>query len=266
MARCTGPVVAPIEAELPPYEELVFAGVVSLGGNCETAHWLRACGRHAIRTPFDWLVTPLDAVSSILNDDAARIATSFALAQNGTSVRCGVYDVLYHHEFQRGCGNAVIFDAASIDTCRSKMAHKWSSFVSACETAVERSLPLLFIRVWGGTDLTWDRIGAGKAAPRFDDFNNVAAALQRRFPKLDFRVLVLLPQAPPGVPQDAVLGDEALDPRVCIRSIGRAPNTGWATSGTSWSELLSKLHFTDPPFRTGLDETLYWSGEADEPR
>lgn len=246
----------------PPFPGLTFAGAASLGGNCETAHWLRAHGRHSVRGPFDWLVTPLDALAPILAEDGARLGTWFALASAGTSVRCRAYGVLYHHEFPRGEGHAVRFDAVSTAACRAKMAHKWKSLVKACEQAGAERAPLLFLRLWGGTGLPWDRIGTGKATLRAADLNALAAALAVRFPGLNFRLLTMLPAAREAL-GDALDLTEPLDPRVAVRTLPRGTDPAWATASADWMHLLAALRFRDPPAATGLGETLHWSGEAD---
>lgn len=247
----------------PPFPGVTFAGAVSLGGNCETAHWLRVHGRHGVRGPFDWLVTPLDALPAVLADDGARLGTVFALANAGTSVRCRAYGLLYHHEFPRGAGDAVVFDADTLAACRSKMAHKWASLGAACERAVAAGLPMLFLRLWGGTDLAWDRIGSGKAELRAGDLNALAAALVGRFPGLDFRLLVLLPVPAPGPSGGASAPAGSLDPRVAVRSLARGCDRAWAVDGATWGRLLASLRFRDPPATAALGETLHWSGEPD---
>lgn len=247
----------------PPFSDLTFAAAISLGGNCEPAHWLRAFGRYSVRGPFDWLVTPLEALPLILREDGARLGTEFALASAGTSVRCRAYGVLYHHEFRRGAGDAVMFDAVTIAACRSKLAHKWASLLAAYAQAQADGLSLLFLRLGGDTGLPWDRIGSHGALLRATDLNAVTAALAVRFPDLDFRLLVLLPAPAPGAP--AVVSDPfgTLDPRVAVRCLPGGEDPAWATDGRTWQKLLAALRFSEPAEVTTLGETLYWSGEGD---
>ncbi len=234
-----------------PFPGLVFDHVVGIGGNCETAHQLR---RHGLlrRSVFDWLVTPLDAIPRVLADDGSRLGTEFVTCHGGTSVRCGAYDVLYHHEFPRDDGNAVRFDAAALERCRSKMTHKWSRFVDLCEGGGR----VLFLRFDAATDLPWDllRDEPQRAA------TSVAAcveAVARRFPALDFRVLLLLTDG---------LRPAIDDPRVGVRLLPRDGSEGWAVSDASWSTLLRSLDIRAVPADGALGETLYWSGEAEDVR
>lgn len=247
----------------PPFPDATFAAAVSLGGNCETAHWLRAHDRHAVRGPFDWLVTPLDALAAILREDGARLGTEFALANAGTSVRCRAYGVLYHHEFPRDAENAVVFDAAATADCRSKLAHKWANLVAACARAEADGLPLLFLRLACDTGLPWDRIGPGKARLYAADLNAVVAPLAARFPALDFRLLALLPAAASELPTVTSAPFGALDPRVAVRRLPRGADPAWATDGLTWQKLLVDARFGGPGAATALGETLHWSGETD---
>ena len=242
--------------DLGPFPDITFAHAISLGANCEAAHQLRRNGRHTARGPFDWLVTPLDALGPILAEDGRRLGSAFVSAHAGTSVRCGAYDVLYHHEFPRAEGNLVRFDAEAVERCRAKMAHKWMRLVEACSGAG----PILFLRFWAETDLPWDRLGPGKAPLRSVDLDGLVAALAGRFPQLDFRLLLLLPE--PGQVPDLA---EPLDPRVAIRSLPRSVHDVWAVTDADWAGLLAALRFRDPPTATGLGETLHWSGEGEAP-
>lgn len=248
--------------DAPPFPGAIFGAAVSLGGNCEPAHWLRAFGRHAVRGPFDWLVTPLDALLAILGDDGARLGTVFALTNAGTSVRCQAYGALYHHEFPRDEGDAVVFDAPAMAACRSKLVHKWENLVAACARARGDGAPLLFMRLGGGTGLPWDRIGAAGAILRAADLNAIAAALTARFPDLGFRLLVLL-RAPEE--QTEAFDPDELDPRIAVRTLPQGSDPAWATDGATWGRLLASSRFRDPPTATTLGETLHWSGEVQGP-
>ncbi len=240
-----------------------FAHAISLGGDCEPARSLRLHGRHTVHSLFDWLVTPLGSIAEILADDGARLGISFVAVQDGTSVRCGSYDVLYHHEFPRDGCRQVVFDTEAIFACRTKMQHKMASFLDLCEGAS----PVLFIRLGAGTTLSWDRLGPGGEQPRTSDLNALSAALTSRFPDLDYRVLVLTPSSAPPI---AV--DDPLDHRVqtlCVperEDVERGLVGGWVLTDASWSQVLARINFSttrcgDKP----LEERLHWSGEADPP-
>ena len=233
-----------------------FAHVVSLGANCEPAHHLRRTGRHTVRGLFDWLVTPLASIASILEDGGARLGRDFISAHDGTSVRCAAYDVLYHHEFPRDAGGLVRFSAELSETCRRKMTYKMASLVQACCEAG----PVLFIRFGPGSDLPWDPHAAPEQVVAATDLNALVHAISRRFPSLDFRLLAITTAA------DAeVRADEPLDARVALRRLPRQEGDGWALSDGDWAGLLGELDFLEAamPSSGRLDEALHWFGDAD---
>ena len=234
-----------------------FAHVLSLGGDCEASHGLRVADRHDVRGLFDWLVTPLGSIGEILADDGARLATRFIASHDGTSVRCDVYDVLYHHEFPRDAGNRVVFSPEILANCRAKLTHKMASFLRACDGA---DGPVLFLRVGLATNLAWDPLGNGTRRADATDLDGLAASLARRFPDLDFRVLgVVLPPE-----RDNDLG-RPRDPRVTLASLPRQVNGDWAIDDRSWHGLLARVAFADGRAvrNEALGETLYWFGHSD---
>src|SRR3954467_10542477 len=79
----------------PLFPDMTFRRILSLGSACEPAWHLRRTGRYHSKSPFDWLVTPWDSMVRVLADDGAALGSRFSTALNGTSVRCGAYDVLY---------------------------------------------------------------------------------------------------------------------------------------------------------------------------
>lgn len=238
------------------FPNVAFAHIVSLGANCEVAHQLRLNGRHSLHAPFDWLVTPLDALAHIFDEAGARLGSTFVAAKDGTSVRCGAYDVLYHHEFPRTDGNFVCFDAEAIAACRAKMAHKWLNLKRVCTG----DAPVLFLRFWGETDLIWDRLGPGKEQLCSTDLTTLVVAITRRFPGLNFRLLMLLP-CPGEMPYLA----EPPDPRVAVEIISRGQNGDWAATDADWRAVFGRLRFQGAPVDRGLGETLHWSGEGEPP-
>lgn len=242
----------------PLFPGIRFARALSLGGDCAAAHGLRVGGRHDVRGVFDWLVTPLDALAEVLTDDGARLGTRFVAVHAGTSVRCGAYGLLYHHEFPREEENRIAFSADAVANCRAKLTHKMGAFLAACGAA---DGPLLFVRYGIGTDLPWDRLGNGTSPARAADLDALAARLTRRFPELDFRLLVAAREG--SVP--AGFGDPA-DPRVALVTLPPRGEAGWPVEDAAWRGLFARIAFAeDRPARNApVDETLYWfGGEAD---
>ncbi|WP_237481378.1 class I SAM-dependent methyltransferase [Lichenibacterium dinghuense] len=240
----------------PLFADVVFGPVLSLGANCEPAHHLRIQGRHQPGL-FDWLVTPLDAIEHVLADDGAKLGSAFIAVQEGRSVRCGAYDLLFHHEFPRRDGDLVMFDAAAVEACGSKLAHKWHRFIQACEGGE----PVLFVRFSALTGLPWDRIDPARDPLGIGDLNRLAAALGRRFPGLVFRLLVVLPEPDGGSASPLEGAPQPLDARVAVERMPAKAGGAWSTSDGDWRALLARLRFRSPGRATALGEALHWSGE-----
>ena len=238
------------------FPDVVFGRTLSLGANCETAHFLRLNDRHG-RGLFDWLVTPFNAIERVLADHGAKLGTKFIAVQNGTSVRCGVYGILYDHEFARGDHNNVRFDIAAIERCRSKLTYKWRQFVDVCEG----DEPVLFIRFAGGSNLDWDCIDPARALLGVGDLNRLVASLETRFPHLVFRILLILTFKYQELTGGSV---DELDRRGAVEQVAPKTEGTWRTMQGDRSELLGRIRFRSAPEFGGLGETLHGSGETDE--
>ena len=92
-----------------------FTAVVSLGGDCtgavETKRFF--AGRKTV-SPFDYLVTPFDALLKVFDDDGAQFGIDFHPVHGAQSVQCERYGVLYHHEFSRADDETIRFNARAI--------------------------------------------------------------------------------------------------------------------------------------------------------
>ena len=192
-----------------------FDKILSLGGDCNVSLALRRANFLNSWSPFDWMVTPLDAISKIVSEDGADLAKEFYASHNGSSVGCKYYNVLYHHEFPRKENHMVMFSIEAIETCRSKLRHKMGRFIEACEAGQ----PVLFIRFRSYTDIPEDRFCDGKNIPSAADINHVAQAIAARYPALDFKILYLERASDPQ-PTDL----EALDQRIMFRRLDADPS------------------------------------------
>ena len=195
-----------------------FRHILSLGGHCEPSWHLRRRGMLRHGSPFDWLVSPLQAVVDVLADDGARLGREFIMRDGGKSTVCAEYGVLYHHEFARTSDGYVRFSAEAVERCRSKLAHKMARFIKVCE----RAEPTLFLRMGAKTPLQWDLGG---------EIDVLAPAIAARFPALPFRVIsVDLPQA--------------------------ADSTTWKASDADWDAFLGSIQY-DPISEPADREILF---------
>ena len=94
---------------------------------------------------------------------------------------------------------------------------------------------------------------------RASDVEDLARALGRRFPSLDFRLLVAT-----VTPTRTAILDASSDPRVAFVDLPRHGVDGWRIAESDWRGLFSRLAFVEHDRgNRPIDETLYWFGSAD---
>ncbi len=185
-----------------------YKAVLSLGCECETTLQIERFFKDGRpNSPFDWLVTPIDAVIEVLEDAGNRFGTSVIAWGGGSSALCAEYGVLYHHEFPRRDG-MVIFSTANIDRCRSKMLHKFESF-----REVARHNRTLFVRGGIATDLSNDSLKSGVVAA--EKLNLLVLRLEELSKRPDFTVVVVLKQ---GVYENGRTFNERIENRELLDS------------------------------------------------
>ena len=81
--------------------ERPYEAVISLGGLCQVPYQVEQRFGLRISSPFDWLVTPLEAVTKILADDGASFGQAASPRFDGATAVCDRYGVAYHHDFPR---------------------------------------------------------------------------------------------------------------------------------------------------------------------
>lgn len=189
-------------AEGPLFPGVRFARVLSLGASETTRGSGAVVIPYGSETVFDRLVAPSEAIAEILADDGARLGLHFVASDAGETIQCGSYDVLYPDAFRRDDAGQIIFATQDIESCRAGLARSMMTFLQSCEDACG---PVLFLRSEAGAEgpsgcSRNEFIGPGFGAAA------LSAALARRFPALDFRLIVLVSASGPGTeigyPQD----------------------------------------------------------------
>lgn len=147
--------------------------------DCQPAYQIE----HSLKRPsevFDWLVTPHQALLDIIKEDGERLALNFAVAENGTTVVCRNYGVLYHHEFEREADGRIVFSIAACENAHSKLRHKMDNFTKIC-TSKDR---VLFIRRRTQTTAPGDSMKGEMVTSRH--VNEIVEVISARYPDLDF--------------------------------------------------------------------------------
>ena len=219
-----------------------FTAVISLGGACETAIQMeRFFGGRKTSSPFDFLVTPFNALRAVLEDDGDGFGREFEPIWDGGSVKCLRYGVLYHHEFARSPAGKIQFSAAQIANCREKLLHKYATMLD-----VARRNRTLFVRLGASTDAPGDPHagqpfthadladlrGALAARLGHDQFHIAFIDMRGEHRGRRFDDLIQLEQLPPGTSRtDTVIANETPDGGDPVfwgeffRSFGLQPDT-----------------------------------------
>lgn len=218
-----------------------FQLVMSLGGLCQVAFQIETHFGFRISSPFDWIVTPLEAVGRVLTDDGAGFGTS-VWARQGRMAICDAYGVSYAHDYPRSPDGMVHVTADLLTASRHKMLHKYRKMLDA----LSHNPRTLFVRLAGHHD---DAMMAPCIAdPRpltTEDLNSFCAAIAARFPTLDFEIAFAY--------LDGFTRFEAeqhrLDPRLKVFRMTDDPASGWKGRTENWTPLFQSFAIRiDPRF------------------
>lgn len=232
--------------------ETVYDEIISLGGNCEVAHHLREVGAYRVKGIFDWLVTPMSSVIEIISNEANEIGEVIIATNDGTSAKCKKYSTLLHHEFPRAENNELIISNQYINTCISKLSHKYNTLNDAFKSNSVK----LIVRYGLETDLNWDNlIGKDitqKAAMVIELYN----MLSTKYENAIFKLIILIHEDSNEI--NEIINNE----NIFVYTIPRNQDGGWAISASDWKTFMSHFIFSFHEAYTKLDETLHWSGES----
>lgn len=198
--------------------------IVSLGGMCEPAWNIRNTFRTEDAYPFDWLITPGDSLIRILKDDMRHVGRieNLQIVSDGETVRCKHYEILHHHDFRRSPDHKIIPELESqVEGIRSKYRFLWQRFLTRCSSG-----QVLFVRAEGNYSPANDWIPRG-----WDWDDELCAALERKFPSLDFDLLAVRGHAHGR--RGRVISD-------CWRPIGE-PSGDWRGWPDGWSDMFRRL-------------------------
>ncbi|WP_426043718.1 hypothetical protein [Caulobacter sp. DWR3-1-2] len=196
--------------------------LVSLGGFCQVAFQLKRIGLKAC-SPYDKLITPWGALIKSLKDKAYAHGV-YARPWKG-SVRSG--DILYHHDFPSKDG---VYSTTLIHRiiCQAKIARRTRMMdgltgeVIFFRLGATRRAPFTYV-------YTED-----DGAPTVEDFDELSAVLDQRFPQLRWRLVYAyyahLSPAP------AQLRDRRISVHALRRPRLRDPSQ-WQGDNGQWDEI-----------------------------
>lgn len=221
---------------LAPYD-----AVVGLGAACQVAE---QCRRHlgaAPGVPFDWLITPFDAISMMLADMGAGLGQRFISVNGGTTTQCANYGVIYEHEFQRDADRRIIFDAEYLAACRSRMVYKTQKLAELMRSRKK----ILFIRAYASTGVEGDRYN--HATFTAADLNRLVALIAACAPTLTFDLLFI--HSPERTSEKIDLSD-CLSDNVIVHEMAHPPDMKWYGIDADWIALFQDLGLMAAQART----------------
>ena len=163
--------------------------VVSLGGNCMLTMEMRRFYGLTAANMFDWWITPGDALVRLLESDFAGLfdRENMQLVGNQRSVANLRYGILHHHDFPRNDEQDRVVGVTDHQLQRNR--EKFAYLKRRWDALADNAGPVLFVRYqWDFPDallagLSWEPIGP--------DVERLMGALNRKFPRLDYRILLI---------------------------------------------------------------------------
>ena len=137
-----------------------YSSVIPIGSVCQVSDQLKHNEIDYVHTPWEWAVTPLQALIDAIDDDGQSFGLEMERYDRNYTVKCLRYGHLHHHDFTRDIADdnrVAPLSIEEITQCRSKFLHKMSRFRDACRTDGKK----LFIRLGGEfrEPIAWPYIG-----------------------------------------------------------------------------------------------------------
>lgn len=205
--------------------------ILSLGAWCQATYQVRRMFGSSAPSPYDWLVTPFDALISSLEDEGRKFGQAVFVRDN-VYPTCHHYGALYHHEFKPSSDRLVITEEA-LSACRSKLIHKYNRFADLMSVGGN-----LLVRMGGHAKpaVAWPYI-TDPVPLKSAEINNLTSVLDRKFGNHDYRILIVNLEG-----RVVVDLDEPVDDRVIFRTIPFATETSrWEGADEAWNEIFDGL-------------------------
>ena len=163
--------------------------VVSLGGNCMVTMEMRKFFGVESANLFDWWITPGDGLVRLIENDFDGLFATENLQMVGDrrSVANLRYGILHHHDFPRNDVEDRVIGISKKDIARNR--EKFTYLKKRWDELGDNPGPVLFIRYgWGmGEPL----LAGIPAEPVGATPVGLMAALERKFPRLDYDLLLI---------------------------------------------------------------------------
>src|SRR5271165_6296285 len=163
--------------------------VVSLGGNCMVTKEMRLFYDVHAANMFDWWITPGDGLVLLIENDFDGLFARENLQMVGDrrSVANLRYGILHHHDFHRNDEEDRV--VAIDEERRQRNLEKFGYLKRRWDDLDRNQDPVLFVR-WGW-NMSEPLLAGIAADPCCADPARLVAALDGKFPHLDYRILLI---------------------------------------------------------------------------
>jgi hypothetical protein len=103
---------------------------LTLGYDCSPAGALRAMGLRSFALPFDWLVSPINAMEACLKDDFAHFHTNLRLNHKSTRI-VDHYGFEFNHDYPTATDDHVVDHLNEDWHCEKEIVKNWRDCTSA---------------------------------------------------------------------------------------------------------------------------------------
>lgn len=209
--------------------------LVSLGGRCDVAWQIHDAFGEMPAFPFDWLVTPLQSIPIMVEENFCDIAdarwlepSSYIHPFDGRTLATIIntkYNVFLHHEFERSADGRIVADwRSTLDTVQQKWRFVTGRWIDLLQTAGE----VVFFRRRGCFSMPDER----DEPTTQDDFEAALTALRQRAP----RCRMVVADAGCNIRHDSIVACEIGNP-------GAAdwpnPDDYWKGATSAWRRAFS---------------------------
>lgn len=163
--------------------------VVSLGGNCMVTMEMRKFFGITAANLFDWWITPGNALVLLIENDFEGLFSreNLAIVGEGRSVANLRYGILHHHDFPRNEKDDRVEAIRDEDLRRD--LDKFAYLKRRWDDLAHNQGPVLFVR-WGW-NIPEPLLAGIPEKPVCADPARLIAALDRKFPHLDYQILLI---------------------------------------------------------------------------
>lgn len=190
-----------------------YSKIISLGLDCQPAHYIRTLSKQTEAYPFDWLITPTEVLPQIITHgpesifyDASQLEDLHDSRPHNSTIKHKALGVVFFHDFPPKQGLGAL---GEVQSKYRHLATRWHS------TLNER-LTILFIKHYANKQAAID----------------IKAAIHGQYPRLAFDLLVV---------NEGAADKENWGVDGIINRSVEATTTDWRGDNTGWTNIFKEF-------------------------